>query len=68
MTLSTLLSPGYYQQLPSLGQAHEAFTAAQASPIIDSEIRDVFVNHGVTEQFGLSLLHRHFEMEDGEIL
>ncbi len=43
-------------------------------PINDSdvecmaEVREVLKKHGKRERFGLALLHKHFEMDDGELL
>ncbi len=43
-------------------------------PINDSdleclaEVRDVLAKHGKRERFGVALLHKHFDMEEGEVL
>ncbi len=43
-------------------------------PINDSdlecmaEVREVLKKHGKRERFGVALLHKHFEMDDGELL
>lgn len=33
-----------------------------------AEVRQVLKRHGKQERFGIALLHKHFEMYDGEIL
>jgi len=33
-----------------------------------AEIRDVLVKHGAIDRFGVNLLHRHFDLNDDEIL
>ena len=32
------------------------------------ELRDVLEKHGKLSRFGITLLHRHFDLSDGEIL
>jgi|GEM_PF-832563 len=32
------------------------------------EIRDVLLKHGKLERFGLTLLHKHFDIQDDEVL
>lgn len=32
-----------------------------------SELEDVLIHHGVTNRFGVCLLHRHFDLADDEI-
>jgi hypothetical protein len=33
-----------------------------------ADLRDVLKKHGKCERFGVALLHKHFEMEEGELL
>jgi len=33
-----------------------------------AELRDVLRKHGLTDRFGVCLLHRHFELSEGEVL
>ncbi len=33
-----------------------------------AEVREVLKKHGKRERFGVALLHKHFEMTDGEVL
>lgn len=33
-----------------------------------AEVREVLKRHGKRDRFGLALLHKHFEMNDGEVL
>jgi hypothetical protein len=33
-----------------------------------AEVREVLKKHGKRDRFGVALLHKHFEMEDGELL
>jgi len=50
-----------YNELPSVEAAHAAFIARN----ILSQLYDVFANH---EEFGISLVHRHTTLEDGEVM
>lgn len=33
-----------------------------------SEVRDVLQRHGMQDRFGVALLHKHFDLEPGEML
>jgi len=61
-------SPKKYQSLPLFS---EIFTHLSKSPVPKSaneEIRDTFHSHDVQSQFSLTVLHRHFPLDEGEVL
>ena len=62
MTAKIAIAPyehSAYESLPSLGDANDSFKARNAHTAIYGELKDVLVKHGVTDQFGLALLHSH---------
>jgi len=60
--------PQLFQRLESLHTAGTEFNSRQCYDILWSEFREIFEKHGQTSNFGLSLLHRHFDLYDTERL
>lgn len=57
----------FFSTIPDLHDAVRSFT--------DNEVNSklvlfgsLFVKHGVTEQFGLTIVHRHFDITENEVL
>ncbi len=46
--------------------AVESFSERDAACL--QEIRDILSKHGLTDRFGVALLHRHFALAEGELL
>jgi hypothetical protein len=44
----------------------EGFTASDAACF--AEVRDVLSRYGLLDKYGMSLIHRHFDIEDDECL
>lgn len=57
-----------YSQLPPLTLARDMFEARNTKKHLAGPIRDVFLKHGMENEYGVSLLHRHFDMEPKERL
>lgn len=57
-----------YAALPGLGDASDTFIARGAENAINGELKDILVKHGLTDKFGLALLHSHAEIEPHERL
>jgi len=48
--------------------AYKQVTSLNGEELIRSSIRDVFVRHAMCDKFGVTLLHRHFDMDADEKL
>ncbi|KAL2694906.1 hypothetical protein Neosp_001495 [[Neocosmospora] mangrovei] len=57
-----------FQLLPGLEDSNHAFQSSGGQPLLQSHFRDLFVRYNVTDQFGVALVHRHFNLGDDEIL
>lgn len=60
--------PQYYDSLPEIEEADALFTERWSTDSLAAKVGHVFTKHGVQDDFGLSLLHRHFDMDPAEIL
>ncbi|KAI1733388.1 hypothetical protein F4680DRAFT_46796 [Xylaria scruposa] len=67
--------PKTYSELAPLGAALDNFDQGPGQAVLDNEIRsqetssDLFERtEGAASLFGISLLHRHFDMDDDEVL
>ncbi|KAK2777152.1 hypothetical protein FQN53_002353, partial [Emmonsiellopsis sp. PD_33] len=59
----TFYIPEAYESLPSLREAANLFKETQArEPLLDP-IGQLFLDSGMHERYGVSLLHQHFSME-----
>lgn len=72
VTMATLTASAYshehYDSLPDIIDAVKALTSTSALEELTSSIGAIFVKHGLENVFGLTLLHRHFDMEPTEML
>ncbi|EEU37828.1 uncharacterized protein NECHADRAFT_8754, partial [Fusarium vanettenii 77-13-4] len=57
-----------FQLLPGLQESYEAFQSSGGQALLQSHFRDLFARYNVTNQFGVALVHRHFNLGDDEIL
>ena len=57
-----------YNALPSLKAAWDTFKDQRAQVEVEGQIRSLFIDFGVYQQYGLALLHKHFTIEDDERL
>lgn len=51
-----------------LGRIHEVDNLGDADEEILEQIYDVLKRHNVEDRFGITLLHSHFDMDEGEVL
>lgn len=56
----------HYNNLPDLVDASKDYKSRQAATLVDDLISDIFVRHGVQSSIGLTLLHNHFRLNDGD--
>lgn len=54
--------------LPQLPDVDEVRPVDETDAACFDEIRQVLGKHGALSRFGLTLLHQHFEIADGEVL
>ncbi|KAL7275589.1 hypothetical protein RUND412_001467 [Rhizina undulata] len=57
-----------FDQLQYLELAQKTVTERQIDPSVLSSLRTIFHRHNVQKRFGLTLLHRHFDMTPNEKL
>jgi len=57
-----------YAALPSLGDARNMFISHGADNAVNGELKDILVKRGLTDKFGLALLHSHAEIQSHERL
>ncbi len=55
-------------QWAALKKLREVEPIAESDLECMADIRDVLKKHGKQERFGVALLHKHFHMNDGEML
>lgn len=60
--------PDAYNSLPTLHAASSQFKDLDGQSTVSGPIRDLFLNHGVHERFGVVLLHKHLDMAPTERL
>jgi len=65
---SFLYDPADYDRLTTLSQAIKNLDNSDSQAVLDSDICALFEAHDVANVFGISLLHRHFDMASDEIL
>jgi hypothetical protein len=56
----------FYDDLPEILPAYQRLATRQVIPLIQTAIRQVFVDHLVEGVFGVRLLHRHFNLSKTE--
>ncbi|QSS65306.1 hypothetical protein I7I51_06148 [Histoplasma capsulatum] len=61
--------PEAYESLPFLQEAANLFKEAQAKDLLQGPIRQLFLDSGMHERYGvILLLHKHFSMETNQRL
>ncbi|KAK5738258.1 hypothetical protein LTR17_006135 [Elasticomyces elasticus] len=63
----TSYSHAFVQRLPMLESAREEYLGAGGDDLI-GQFRDLFVRAGMDTKFGLSMIHRHFDLPEGHQL
>lgn len=57
----------FFQTIPDLHDAVHSFAENEVLSKLESFGR-LFVKHGVDEEFGLAMVHRHFDISNNEVL
>src|SRR5687768_3557652 len=55
-------------QYSSLTDIDEVEPLSDRDHLVLTDLRDVLRKHGVTDRFGVCLLHRHFDLNEDEVL
>lgn len=66
VTFNEYSSEENYNSLQDITAAHDEFNSRDIKSIVDSQIGPMFVEYGVQSDFGLTLLHKHFPIDDKE--
>lgn len=61
-------NPKHYDTLPPVLQAGRNAEPSGAIEALESAVGNIFIKHGVDEEFGIILLHNHFDLSPTEIL
>ncbi|GFF59091.1 hypothetical protein IFM51744_09792 [Aspergillus udagawae] len=57
-----------FNSLPFLGESSKAFQSIGDKEALFSDLKDLFIRYGVTDLLGLTLVHRHFDVNEDELL
>lgn len=57
-----------FNSLPFLGESNKAFQAIGGKEALFSDLEALFIRYGVTNLLGLILVHRHFDVNEDELL
>jgi len=60
-----VIQPMQWAELKDLGDVKPL---SEADENLMRDLRDVLRKHGATERFGITLLHKHFDLMDSEML
>ncbi|KAK5988187.1 hypothetical protein PT974_12327 [Cladobotryum mycophilum] len=61
-------SVSHFQSLPSLEAVRANFSNLDGDELVKNVFKDFFVEHGMDRKFGLTMIHRHFDLAPGEKL
>nr|QOD95034.1 HhpV [Paecilomyces variotii] len=61
-------SVDHFQNLPSLEIARTNFMKLNGDDLVKDVFKKFFIEQGMDRTFGLAMLHRHFDLEPGEML
>lgn len=61
------LSPQLYNSLPSIEAADRYVSSNYLVEKMSTCVGELFIRHGISQHWGISLLHRHWDIEDEEV-
>lgn len=67
-TMAARYRPSDYNGLPDLNKAGDMFDSKDGEAFVANQFRNLFLLHNVDRVFGLTLLHRHFDIDPEERL
>lgn len=68
MNLSGPYDPTAFHGISSLHDANKHFQSKNGLSLVETKLKSLILQHGVSNLFGVALVHRHFDLEDGTIL
>ena len=68
MDLSKPYNSAAFCSLSSLYDANKYFEDHDGLSAVENHLKPLFLNHGVVDKFGVALVHRHFDLDDGKVL
>lgn len=60
--------PAAFHSISSLQDASQHFQEKNGPSLVETELKALILQHGVDNLFGVALVHRHFDLEEGTIL
>ncbi|KAM3428625.1 hypothetical protein MY4824_008720 [Beauveria thailandica] len=68
MYLSVAYDPTVFHSISSLYDANENFQDNHGLSKVETTLKSIILEHGVANLFGVALVHRHFDLDEGTIL
>ena len=66
MVSETSYHPQIYRELPGIIESYQRLVFRDRVQLIETELRRLFLDHGVENIFGVRLVHKHFRLRDNE--
>ncbi|KAJ5394561.1 uncharacterized protein N7487_012202 [Penicillium crustosum] len=57
-----------FHGISSLHDANKHFRAKNGLSLVETKLKSLILQHGVANLFGVALVHRHFDLEEGTLL
>ena len=64
--IETAYRPQFYQELPGIVESYQRLVFRDRVKCIETELRQLFLDHQVEDIFGVRLVHKHFQLRDDE--
>ncbi|KAJ6021255.1 hypothetical protein N7540_006759 [Penicillium herquei] len=61
-------NPAAFHSIFSLHDADKDFQERNGTSFVETKLKSLILQHGVQDIFGVSLVHRHFDLDQGTIL
>lgn len=68
MSIQRPFDTAAYNALPGLCDSYNHFKAQNGSEVVATALRDLYIEYGLVDKFGTSLLHRHCGLKPNEAL
>lgn len=68
MSLSGTYDAIAFHSISSLHDADKHFRGKNGRSFVETKLKSLILQHGVANLFGVALVHRHFDLEEGTIL
>ncbi|QSS57456.1 hypothetical protein I7I53_11639 [Histoplasma capsulatum var. duboisii H88] len=68
MDFSAAYDPTTFANVSSLENAAKGFSNLNGLSIVETTLKNLILQHEVADIFGVALVHRHFDLDDGTVL